>query len=260
MLSASPSADESQMWIRCPVQSRRLILAWEAAPSDAAASHDRKRWAVGELVLESSTACFRYYHGPEFIRANDGRDLAQLRALGYRGYPAFSVSTETHRERVLEAFLRRLPPVDRSDFDDFLRHYQIDPRKRPDPFVILALTGAKLPSDGFSLIDPLDDVPTYADLVLEIAGTRHYQPAAVPQRWDIIQFYPEAHAQDPMAVRVEFAHGTLGYVNRLQAPKFRQLLEAADVSGWYLRTNGTTERPRAFLFVRVRPRSATAAA
>lgn len=68
-----------------PPASSESTLAWRAHES----AKDRKRWAVGVLSIRGSQPTFRYLEGAEFEAANDGRDLASLLALGYRGYPTF---------------------------------------------------------------------------------------------------------------------------------------------------------------------------
>lgn len=257
MPSPVQSATDLGLWIEHPVHPSRLILAWEAPP----AASDRKRWAIGELLARGSETLFRYYRDDEFLRANDYRSPSTLHALGYRGYPAFPLSVEIHTSRVLEAFGRRLPPENRSDYDEFLQYYRYRSAPRPLGLAILGATGAKLPGDGFSLIDPLDQVEGDADLILELAGSRHYQRTPMPAPWQIVQFFPEPDNQfDPRAIRVDVEQGVLGYLNRLQAPKFRTLLDDSAVKGWFLRANGTADRPRALLFVRARPHASTIAA
>jgi hypothetical protein len=119
---------------------------------------------------------------------------------------------------------------------------------------LLAMTEAKLPSDGFSLIDRLDPVAVACDVVFEVAGFRHYATKQLGLlRGTKLALVPEPTNQfDPMAIRID-ANGTaIGYVNRLQAPAISSWLASRAVACWLLRVNGTEERPKAYAFVRMR--------
>jgi len=52
-------------------------------------------------------------------------------------------------------------------------------RLKPDihlsNFALLGYPGAKLPSDGFSIIHPFNDAKSEVELILEAAGFRHIQ-------------------------------------------------------------------------------------
>jgi hypothetical protein len=142
-------------WIEHVDEPARLILAWQAPDPEK----DRLRWAVGELSRATGVATFKYFDGDEFTRLNSGRRQDELRAAGFRGYPAFDVlhtPSGEFSDGVLEAFLRRVPPRSRSDFPRYLEHFRLRSSDGIGPFALLAVTEAKLPSDGFSLIDPLD--------------------------------------------------------------------------------------------------------
>lgn len=242
-------------WIEETGDPKRLILAWQA-PYEL---QDRVRWAVGELTAEGNGGRFRYYSGDEFGRLNAGRDPSQLEAAGFLGYPAFdrkhAGQSDDFRDGVIDAFLRRLPPQTRSDFPRYLAHFRLRSADGLSPLSLLAITEARLPSDGFSLIDPLDAEAPARDVVFEIAGHRHnteHRQALMPgQPLDLVPDPGNAH--DPNAVRIEAAGALIGHVSRFQAPAFGHWLKVRAVSAWLLRLNGTPEAPRAFAFVRVRP-------
>lgn len=242
-------------WIEEAGEPDRLILAWQAPDG----LKDRVRWAVGELTCEANSGRFRYYAGDEFRRLNAGREPDALKDAGFLGYPAFDArhagASGDFREGVIDAFMRRLPPPMRSDFPRYLEHFRLQSASGLLPLSLLAVTEARLPSDGFSLIDPLDDRTQAQDVVFEIAGHRHNtgsREALIPGQ--TLKLVPEpGNAHDTNAIRIEASGALIGRVNRLQAPTFGRWLKERSVSAWLLRLNGTSEKPRAFAFVRVRP-------
>ncbi len=248
------------LWIEHIANPSKLTLAWEAPKWVP----DRSRWAVGEVVSSGGQTTFRYFQGDEFADRNCGRPLSSLLELGYRGYPAFQPpETPTlFNEKVLEAFRRRLPPSDRKDFGQYLQHFRLPADSKLSPMALFAATGAKLPGDGFELVDPLIDVSGPIDLVMLVAGFRHHV-SKVPKirqgdRLDIVAEPNNEHDSD--AVAFHWSGSLIGYVNRLQAQGLGRLLQTYDVTAEVLRLNGTVEVPKAFVFLRLRPRSSRQAA
>jgi hypothetical protein len=232
----------------------RLILAWQAPDPEK----DRLRWAVGELSSTTGVATFSYYDGDEFARLNSGRSQDELWAAGFRGYPAFDVRNTlsgVFSDGVLEAFLRRVPSRSRTDFPRYLEHLRVRSPAGLGPFALLAVAEAKLPSDGFSLVDPLDPAADRRDVVFEVAGHGHYRDsrAGLSEEQAVRLARDPTNAHDAYAVRVEADGRLIGFVNRLQAPAVGRWLDARAVSASLLRLSGTPERLRAFVFLRVRP-------
>jgi hypothetical protein len=241
-------------WIEHVDEPARLILAWQAPDP----GKDRPRWAVGELSRNTGAVTFRYYDGDEFARLNSARRQHELRAAGFRGYPAFYVRNTpsgVFSDGVLGAFLRRVPPRSRTDFPRYLEHFRLRSSDGLGPFALLAVTEAKLPSDGFSLIDPLDPAADCRDVVFEVAGHRHYPDsrAGLSEGQAVRLARDPTNAHDPYAVGVEADGRLIGVVNRLQAPTMGRWLDTREVSASLLRLNGTCAKPRAFVFLRVRP-------
>jgi len=240
-------------WIEHLPKTRKLILAWEAPTS----VKNRTRWAIGELVeQENSNFAFRYYMDKEFEALNQGRSRSDLPAAGYLGYPAFS-STNSGAwitGEVVDTFKRRLLRSDRPDYGSYLSHFRIPALATPSTMTLLGLTQARLPSDGFSLVDPLDAEWSQCDLILEAAGFRHYKselPTCEPGSPVNLVADPMA-GEDPHAVKMQIQGKTLGYVNRLQSTAVHAWLESRVISTHLLRINGSTERPRPYLFVSIR--------
>lgn len=248
-------------WIDHPSDPSELILAWRAPD----AVDDRTRWAVGLLRKTDDGACFRYFDDEEFAELNGARPRSILRSYGYAGYPAFDIAKQPpggFTENVLAAFARRLPPPSRPDFKLILEHYSVRIDATLSTMSLLALTEAKLPSDGFSLIDQLDPAASCLEVVLEVAGHRHNAACrdrlVVGQPLDLVANPTNEH--DVHAIRVEAAGEPIGHINRLQAEAVGQWLQYREVSAWLVRLNGKPDHPRAFAFVSVRPRSRSIAA
>lgn len=239
----------------------RLVLAWQA-PDHLG---ERYRWAVGEISLKGPDCILRYFdRGEEFERFNSGRNYRSMLALGYEGYPAFNPLHEVHTQGVLAAFMRRVPPRSRSDFAQYRSSFRLSPKAVLTEFSLLAVTEAKLPSDGFSLVDTLDPEISRCDLYLEVAGFRYWgaklsflsealeEPVLLVQEPD--------NKFDPNAVSIHVRDARIGYINRLQAPTFVQWMSEGRVVGSLEHLNGTAERPRAYIFVRVYPRKSASRA
>jgi hypothetical protein len=238
-------------WITHVTEPERLILAWQA-PDEF---KDRTRFAVGELTCVSGTVRLRYYRGDEFARLNPDRSYEQLKSFGYRGYPGFSLEKTEHTTGVIEAFMRRLPPRSRPDFKDYLRHLRVLPQLDLSDFALLSLSEAYLPSDGFSLVDPLTPDGRRRELLLEVAGYRYYAlrgEAALPSVGEAVAIVPEpGNPFDANAVQVLFGSNKIGNINRLQAESFLVWTREQRVRAVVDRANGSPTRPRLFLFVTV---------
>jgi|HubBroStandDraft_3_1064219.scaffolds.fasta_scaffold189887_2 hypothetical protein len=238
-------------WIETVVEPDRLFLAWQA--SDLSGS--RYRWAIGEIARRGGSHTFRYFlDGAEFADLNGGKAFSELRAEGYVGYPAFELGPEVFEHNVMSAFGRRLLARARSDYADYLEHFRLSPVVPVSDFALLGLTGAKLPSDGFSIVDPMEDTRPARDVFLEVAGYRHYAGAAPIHEGASVSFAAEPqNAFDANAVRIEVDGGLIGYVNRLRTAAFKTWISQGRLTGFIERLNGRPEHPRAFVFVRVEP-------
>ncbi len=236
---------------------RRLILEWRP-PAHVA---DRVRWAVGELRRTDEGAEFCYFGAEELRAANNGRTLEALHDAGFAGYPAFPWNAKQPgsviRDRALEPFLRRLPSARRSDFPAYLERFLLRAGPPIPAFALLAATGAALPGDGFSLVDPLDGEARLQDVLLEVNGVRHHWPrlAAPPAIGSPVLLRPEpTNPYDPSAVRVEVGGALLGYVSRLQSAAVSRWVARGVAQAWLARMNGTATKPRAHILAQVRDR------
>lgn len=246
----------SENWIVDPTEPTRLIVAWQA-PDEF---KYRTRFAVGELTCDEGKVCLRYFgDSPEFEHLNPGKNYATMLSYGYNGYPGFDPDKSTHHTGVLEAFMRRLPPRSRADFEAYERHLRVRPGTRLSDFALLGLSEAYLPSDGFSVVDPLDPNVTERQIVIEVAGYRYYatkEGAILPEVGDSVAIEPELDNEfDDQAVAIRFAGQKIGNINRLQAETFRTWAATRRIEAIVDRLNGRPERPRLFVFVRIMPKA-----
>jgi hypothetical protein len=219
------------------VEPERLLLTWQP-PDESAPSRTRR--VVGEVIPSSdrSSAVFRYL--------SDGDDFARARALGFRGFPAFTIDHKSATEGVLDAFLRRLPPRKREDFADFLtQHWLPHPFPLSD-FALLGYTGAKLPSDGFALVPVFSPTDLPCEYIMEVAGTRHVLEADLSaiELGDTLAIVSEpGNPVDSDALAILHGNKAIGYVNRAMRPTFYAWLEAGRLQVTVVRKNGKPGRP-----------------
>ncbi len=234
------------MYIEHIIEPAKLLLSWQSPKGQ-----DRQRHIVAELRHEGDDAKLVYLReSPDYVGAIE---------KGFDGeYPGFP-ATQDH-SGVLAAFLKRLPPPNRTDFSQFLNAIRIRPEASISRFALLGYAGGKLPGDEFYIIHPFDEASPPFEFLLLTAGYRHYREKVPYEALKIgmpVSFLPEPDNQyDPNAVRIvipDASESTAGYVCRGLLPQFRRwLAEGLDVKATVERLNGATEHPLVFLFVTVR--------
>jgi hypothetical protein len=240
-----------KVWIEKPMEPARLFLAWQAPEGQT----DRLRWAVG-VIDNGPRQTFHYFDADELPLHNAGRGLDRLKVAGFVGYPAFPFEAGRWFDTdILKTFLRRLPPISRGDFNQYQDYFSIRPGSSLSGPVLLALTEARLPSDGFSIVDPLDPEAAECDSVFEIAGYRYEGAGRDLEVGDDLTLKPDpSNAHDPNAVAVYSGSDRVGFVNRIQAPAVGRWLSSRSVTCQVLRKNGRADAPRAYALISVRPR------
>ncbi|MBB1648466.1 MULTISPECIES: HIRAN domain-containing protein [Delftia] len=230
----------------------RLLLTWQGLES-ATNPKARYRYVVGELVPtdDPSVVTFRYL--------SDTPDFRAAREYGFKGHPAFRLNEkESVWSDVLQTFMRRLPPRKREDFPAYLQRHLL-----PHPFALsdlalLGYTGARLPSDGFSLSPVFDCTKLPCQLVTEVAGTRHYatlQDVEAVRVEDVAELILEPENEtDPEAIRVDIGGKKMGYINRVVNTNVHGWLEHAVVTAKVCKKNGTPERPLIYIAITAQPK------
>jgi hypothetical protein len=227
------------------VEPSRLLMTWQ--PSDEGASA-RTRRVIGEVFVDASSgdAVFRYLKGTS--------DFDAAAEAGFKGFPAFRLDDAEIRQGVLESLMRRLPPRNREDFDDFLRLHGLASPFELSDLALLGHTGARLPSDGFELVPefPADAGP--CDYVMEVAGTRHVFRGALSDLrvGDAVSIQPDpSNAVEADALAVLHDGERIGYVNRALKTTFYRWLNSGRMTATIERQNGKPNRPLVFVRVSV---------
>lgn len=236
-----------------------LLLAWQAPDH----LRNRRRWLVAKIDVASSVWTLTYLTGSAFEHANGGASYSQLEALGYEGYPAFSTSrASVHQHGVREAILRRLPPRQRSDFGIYAQQFGLSAGGAISDAALAAYTGAKVPSDGFSIAAELERSTMIGDLVLEVAGARHQIPDDCALRVsDPLELRPEPdNEHDQRAIAVYSVSCRIGYINRLQTDALHFWLSHRSIVATIQRVNGRAGSPRVHALIKVRPQALNEAA
>lgn len=225
------------------VEPERLLLTWQ--PSDEQAV-SRTRRVVGEIVLNNeNNIVFRYL--------TETDDYKTAVTSGFKGFPAFRDGLKETNQGVLEAFIRRLPPRNREDFEDFLSQHRLPSPFKFSDMALLGYTGAKLPSDGFSLVPifPANKAP--CDYIMEVAGLRHVFEGNINESiatGDIVSFeIDHLNPVDKDAIYVICNNLRIGYVNRALINTVHNWLENFKINAQVERINGKPDRP--LVYVRV---------
>jgi len=235
--------------IRHVNEPKRLLLVWQS-PFDA--NDGRTRRIVAELVKENNTVAFRYLH--------NGEDFKKAENVGFRPYPAFTNIKKEYSNDITAVFCLRLPPKKRRDYHIFLRSIRLPEdaitKAMLSDFALLGYSEARLPGDGFSIINPYDEHPSPCEFLSEIAGFRHI---VTPEDYDDfpigteLSFEPDpANPHDPNAIKIKAGNTHIGYVNRAQTPAFKHWLENNTVKAYIeKKTLMNYELSRVIMFVEV---------
>lgn len=224
------------------VEPHSLQLYWQAIESKS-----RSRFHVGRLVKRDAQVVLEYdFEGEEFAKAS---------SLGFKGYPAFPLKSNVYDTFVLEAFIRRLPPRNRSDFSKYLQLRALSPTSELSDFALLGYTGAKLPNDGFELVHSFENAPKTFELLIEVAGFRHESEVSADelQVGDKVAFVPDpSNKHDCLAIRMELNGRMLGFVPRGQLDVIHKALVGnGTVHGEVFRKNGSPERPLIYILTKI---------
>lgn len=225
------------------VEPTRLYLAWQSASEDC-----RTRFIVGELFKEDGgVVSLRYFIGT--------KDINEAIKAGFDGYLAFPTLEKIHHN-VLDSFLRRIPPRERGDFTQYLEGLRLHPDVQLSDFALLGYSGARLLSDGFSLIHPFDKVSGPCELMTEVAGFRHYatQLNHELKLRDTVSLTIEFNdVVSESAVRVTYGDQVVGYINRGLKDTFIDWITNNRIKNVFVeKVNGTSHRPALYIFVQIK--------
>jgi len=225
------------------VEPRRLYLVWQGPEGG-----DRTRRIVAELL--------RINHDVELRYLTQTEDFKKAVQIGFVGYPAFPKFDRLYKDGVIETFMLRLPPRERSDFDKYLESLRIHPAARISDFALLGYSGARLPSDWFSIVHPFDEVDSPCELITEVAGFRYYDGINMQLTVGTnLTLQPEPTNQyDPLAIAVLINGTKIGYIGRgLLEAVHRWLRNKNEINAVIEKINGRPDRPSIIIYVAVVP-------
>ncbi len=228
------------------VEPEILLLTW--LPSDESAP-SRTRRIVGEIIKDGNEQVkFRYLMDtPDYQRAIDA---------GFKGFPAFPFKEKESEttQNVMDSLMRRLPPRNREDFGDYLRSHSLPVPYNHSDFSLLGYTGAKLPSDGFSLVPIFPEGAVPCDFLAEVVGLRHEfrGDLSTIQKGDPVELQPDRENpvdQDAMAVLHNGRR--IGYINRAFRETVHKWISTHNVTATIDRLNGKPNRPLVYIRIHV---------
>jgi hypothetical protein len=225
------------------IEPQRLFLVWQGPGGGS-------RYIVGELR--------RTDHAIELHYLTQSDDFKMAEQNGFEGYPAFPKASRVYKDGVIETLVLRLPPRERTDFDKYLESIRISPTlaTQISDFALLGYSGAKLPSDGFSIVHPFEDVEEPCELLTEVAGFRYYEGMQMQLSIGMkASLQPEPDNRfDPLAIMVLVKGIKIGYIGRGLLRTFHQWLKnESEITAIIEKMNGRPERPSVMLFISVVP-------
>jgi hypothetical protein len=227
------------------IEFNKLLLIWQA-PQD----EQRIRYVIAELIRKNDEVILRYL--------NESNDFKKALDLGFDGYPAFSIDKEIHTTGVLDAFMRRLPPRKRGDFQKYLEILCLPQNVDISDFALLGYSAAKLPSDSFSILPSFEGVTGSCEFLMDVAGFRHVSKIGLSQieLGTSVHFEPELNNTiDPNSIRILIGENKIGYVMRGLLPTFHRWLKDWRVTAVVERKNGQPNSPLLYIFVTISPNS-----
>lgn len=202
---------------------------------------------VAELIRKADDA--------DLIYLVDSDEFHKAQSLGFKDYTGFPTERRIH-ESVLFAFMKRLPPRSRGDFEKYLTSLRIRKDAEISDFALLGYSGARLPDDDFTVIHTFENADPPFEFLLHVQGYRYY---AEQLAFGSVKLGQEASFQaepenefDPKAVRILVTGIHSGYVCRGLTESFHKWFRMGyKIDASVERKNGTVEHPEIFLYVSI---------
>lgn len=230
------------------VEPEKLLLSWQTSQP----GKSRSRMFVAELIRNEDDA--------DLVYLLDSDEFKKAQSLGFKEYTGFSANQRIH-EKVLFAFMKRLPPRSRGDFGKYLDSLRIRNYKDVEisDFALLGYSGAKLPDDDFTVIHTFENAVPPFEFLLHVQGYRYYVnqlPLASLRLEQEATFQAEPENEiDPKAIKIIIGGAHAGYVCRGLTESFHKWFEADyKIDANIERINGPEKRPEIYLYVSVKMR------
>jgi len=183
---------------------RIIYLSWKSTDHG-------NRHIVAELIERpQGEYCFRYIQG---------EDLEKAKKLGFNGYPAFPDLNKEYTLNAIDPFVMRLPARARTDFAGLLNYWEIHNTDISD-FDLLAITGGRLRTDNFELIDP-HKIKRPNQFLTELAGFVHHAEDKKLRSLSVgeeLQLERDpSNRWDPYAVKVLYQGKQIGFIKRVHS-------------------------------------------
>lgn len=225
------------------IEPEKLLLSWQTSQP----GKSRGRMFVAEVI--------RHENDADLVYLVESQEFKQAKELGFKGYPGFGIDKTIH-ESILFAFMKRLPPRNRGDFIKYLNALRLQPDASISDFALLGYSGAKLPDDDFTIINPFENAIPPFEFLLQIQGYRYYMEqlpltSLIEGQAAVFEAEPD-NADDPEAIKVLIDDIHVGYVSRGLTTSFHKWFKAGyAITASVERINGTQERPAVYLYVSI---------
>jgi hypothetical protein len=224
------------------IDPNRLHFVWQSSSPEI-----RTRFIVGDIVRCGVGAVLSYHQfSPDFLYAVQA---------GFQGHPAFDYRIPVHHYNVLEIFMKRLPPRNRSDFPYFLQKHGLQSNRFISDFALLGYTGCKLPGDGFSVeIDFEFENPPY-EFLMEIAGFQYHYGMQLER--DHLMAMPMTFEREPTnthdgnAIKIMAGQILIGYVPRPFCNFISNWIDRGTIIALVDRIDGQISKPTVKLMVSI---------
>lgn len=208
----------------------------------------RNRYLIGKLYKDK----FEYLlEDDNFQKAKDN---------GFIGFLAFSLNKKVHTGNVLSVFLSRCPQKERASYEKFLSSFALSPEqeevKNLTDFMLLAYTGAYIPSDSFHLLNPFIDIEPPFEFIMRIAGAdrryKDFDDLDSKEGESLTLEKEPANENNSNAIKINFKDKHLGYIQNGLVESFHDWLERGyNVNLSIYRVNGSPEYRYVYAFVEV---------
>lgn len=231
-------------YIQHIIEPQELLLSWQTDSPE-----NRMRLFVAKLIRNGNDA--------DLVYLKDTPDFKTAQKNGFDCYPGLSVETDRHIN-ILATFMKRLPPRSRNDFPKFLNALRLNPQDsgKISNFALLGYSNAKLPGDGFTVINPFTNIEPPFELLMQVQGYRFFTDPDLHESLKeglavSFQAQPQ-NLKDPKAIMILIDGRQIGYACKgLTDSLHRWIKSGYDISASIERINGTPERPDVFILVEI---------
>lgn len=175
--------------------------------------------------------------------------LEKAKLDGFTAYTEFPDLNKEYDGTTLDVFGQRIMKSERSDINDFLSFWEINPKYKDDKYYLLARTQGLNPSDNFEFLADYNPVKGLC-FMTDLAGlSKRALPKGSLQVGDELSFEKEPDNKfDKYAVKVLFKGECIGYIKKIHSKVFyKQKGEKLKLKVKALDQNGTIKR----IFIKV---------